>query len=573
LTELAARESYIATVSDQWKFRREERITSAAPAYHFGFRQLATMQDIDVLIVGGGPTGTMLALELALHKVSFRIIDKEPARSDKSRALILQPRSLELMNRHGIVGELTKLGTTGVGARVFINKKLAADIDLDDLGFDDTAFPLPLWISQAETEHLLDNALKSHGHEVERPMTAEKVEQDDTGVNVTLRGPNNTEEQMRCKYVVGCDGAHSVVRHAANLTFEGAPYPQDFILADLHLKWDYPGDRLTMMMGQGILVMFPMKDGLVRLIAGRPRAIEDKEPTLADFQDFFSKMAPGTGELYDPVWISRFRLHHRGVNKYQAGRLFVAGDAAHIHSPAGGQGMNTGIQDAVNLGWKLARVIRGQKGKAFLESYDAERRPIGEKLLKGTDRIFGYGSSTNALFIFLRNTLVPWVLPWYVSNRSRRAAMFRFISEFGIRYRQSPIVGTSSSFHGPVQGGDRAPDGRIHGPEGQRFLLELCTGVDHHLILFSGTGADTAGSEELQRITLNFADSNPDSAKVLQIYSTGSVGESGYLDVEGHLHNRYGFTKPGYVLIRPDLYVAHIGPLTAMDEFVGWLGT
>lgn len=529
------------------------------------------MQDVDILIVGGGPTGTMLALELALHKVSFRIIDREAARSDKSRALVLQPRSLELLNRHGIVSDLINLGTTGVGARVFVNKRLAADIELDDLGFDDTAFPLPLWISQAETEHLLDNALKSHGHEVERPVRADNIEQDETGVTVSLYGPNNTEEQIRCRYVVGCDGAHSVVRHAANLTFEGALYPQDFILADLHLEWDYPKDRLMMLMGQGILVIFPMKGSLVRLIAGRHGVFEDREPTLADFQDFFAKMAPGTGKLYDPVWISRFRLHHRGVSKYQTGRLFVAGDAAHIHSPAGGQGMNTGIQDAVNLGWKLARVIQGKKSDAFLETYDAERRPIGEKLLKGTDRMFEYVNSTSSWFIFLRNTLIPWVLPWYVSDRNRRANMFRFVSEFGIRYRQSPIVGTSAAFHGPVQGGDRAPNGKVRGHEGERFLLDLCTGIDNHLVLFSGTGPDTADGGVLQRVTQKFIDSNSDSGKVIQIYSTDSVGESAYHDVEGHLHNRYGFTTPGYVLIRPDLYIAHIGPLAAVDDFLSWL--
>ena len=170
------------------------------------------------------------------------------------------------------------------------------------------------------------------------------------------------------------------------------------------------------------MIGFPLKDGLYRLIASRPNiGVDDAEPTLEDFQTIFSKLAPGTATLRDPIWLTRFRLHHRGANKYRDGRLFVAGDAAHIHSPAGGQGMNTGIQDAINLGWKLASALHGEckDPNAILESYDIERRRVGEYLLKGTDRAFLFGTSSNPLFLFLRNSLVPWVLPWVLANRGR----------------------------------------------------------------------------------------------------------------------------------------------------------
>src|SRR5436190_13547878 len=316
---------------------------------------LPAMQHVDVLIIGAGPTGGMLALELAMQSVSFRIIDGEPVRSDKSRALVVQPRTLELLDRHGIARELAELGEIAKGARIFVNKKLAVQFDLDDLGFDDTAFPAPVFISQADTETFLDDALERYGHTVDRSLTAEKLEQDDTGVTVQLRGADGIEQQVRCRYVVGCDGAHSIVRHSANLNFEGAAYPQDFILADVHLQWDHPIDRLTMFMGQTLLLGFPLRDGIFRLIGSRPGGLDKHaEPTLEDFQKIFAQLAPGNAQLVDPVWISRFRLHHRGVNCYRAGRLFVSGDAAHVHSPAGGQGMNTGMQDSVNLGWKLA---------------------------------------------------------------------------------------------------------------------------------------------------------------------------------------------------------------------------
>jgi 2-polyprenyl-6-methoxyphenol hydroxylase-like FAD-dependent oxidoreductase len=541
------------------------------------------MADVDVLIVGGGPTGTMLALELAMQKISFRIIDKEPVRSDKSRALVIQPRTLELLNRHGIAHDIIALGTVGTGICVFVNKKLAGELNLDDLGFVDTAFPLPLWISQADTEHFLDQALQHHGHKVERPFTAEKIEQDDTGVTVLLRGADGDEGQLRCKYVIGCDGAHSVVRHAANLTFDGAPYPQDFILADLHLDWsEYPSNRLMMFMGQGMMIGFPLKDGLYRLIASRAgRVADNEEPTVEDFEKIFEAMAPGIATLRDPIWLTRFRLHHRGANKYRKGRLFVAGDAAHIHSPAGGQGMNTGIQDAVNLGWKLGSALRAECANAdsLLDSYDIERRRIGEHLLKGTDRAFQFGSSSNAVFLFLRNALVPWVLPWVVSDRGRRARLFRFMSQLGIRYRHSPIVGTASSYHGPLRGGDRALDGTLKGPgadtdtEHTTSLLALCTAAGHHLVVFAGSGEHKAVDEgALERVVEGFFWGNAGRGKVHRVSTKGAEpGSGGYLDEEGKLHARYGFVEPGYVLVRPDGHVAHIGLLSAMDELLAWL--
>ncbi len=536
------------------------------------------MQDTDILIVGAGPTGTMLALELALQGVSFRIIDSAPTRSDKSRALVIQPRTLELLARHGIAHDIIALGNVGTGARLFVNKKLAAELDLSDLGFDDTAFPLPLWISQADTEHFFDAALQRHGRIVERPCTAEEIEQDDTGVTVTLRhGLDGGEERIRAKYVVGCDGAHSAVRHAAQLTFEGSAYPQDFLLADLHLDWSsHPeGDsRLNIFMGQGMLIGFPLKGGLFRLVfssTGRKlTAGEDAEPTLEDFRKAWSEMAPGEAVLRDPVWMSRFMLHHRGVDSYRSRRIFVAGDAAHIHSPAGGQGMNTGIQDAVNLGWKLAAVLRGETDAKLLDTYDTERRRIGEHLLQGTDRAFQYGSSVNPVFIFLRNFLIPWVVPWAFSDRGRRAKMFRFISELGIRYRHSSIVGTSSKYKGRLRGGDRAPDGTLQSSDGPLSMLGLCTGPTHHFILFSGTGSEAADDAALQLFADSFLKTSVDWVKTHKIFAKKSLGGSGYFEEKGQLHARYGFVEPGYVLVRPDGYIAHIGPLSAINDLQAW---
>jgi hypothetical protein len=337
-----------------------------------------------------------------------------------------------------------------------------------------------------------------------------------------------------------------------------------------------------MFLGQGVLLGFPLKDGLFRLIASRPNGLSaSADPTLADFHDIFTQVAPGHAQLVDPVWISRFRLHHRAVDRYRAGRLFVAGDAAHIHSPAGGQGMNTGMQDAVNLGWKLARVLHGEADDPLLESYDVERRKVGEHLLRSTDRLFRIGTMSNPVFLFLRNMLAPWFLPWLLKDRGRRAKLFRFISQLGIRYRNSPIVGSASSYQGPVRGGDRAPDGPLQGIDGTTTSLHvLCRGPTHHLILFSGRGTTAVDETVLQGAAASFLEANSSWVKMHKILTTTTTpapavswGSSDYVDAEGQLHTRYGFTESGFVLVRPDGHVAYIGPLSTINELQVWVET
>ena len=309
-----------------------------------------TKSTTDVLIIGGGPTGTALALELAVNNIPFRLVDKVRCRSDKSRALAVQPRTLELLNRHGHVHELIKRGNQGSGGTFFIHGKRVVDLDFSNAHAGaDTVFPNTLMISQSDTEHFLDERLAQHGGAVEFGLEATDIVQDDDGVTVSLRNVEEAKddgETIRAKYVVGADGAHSVVRHAAkDITFDGAAYPQDFILCYTHIRNSIlPWNRFSVCWGHGTMVFFPLKDCMVRIVASRldHSANDEEEPKLQDFQSWLDYMTPGGGELYDPSWLARFRLHHRVASKYRQGRLFVAGDAAHIHSPAGGQGMNTG---------------------------------------------------------------------------------------------------------------------------------------------------------------------------------------------------------------------------------------
>ncbi|KAI1206864.1 FAD binding domain-containing protein [Annulohypoxylon truncatum] len=537
------------------------------------------MENTDVLIIGGGPTGVVLALELAAQKIPFRLIDKALARSDKSRALVVQPRTLELLSRHGIARDLQERGFTTTGARYCVNGKEVVRIEVgDNAALPNTAFPFQKLISQEDTEYFLDECLeKKYGRKVERGLEAKTVVQDADGVTATFSKVGDTTGEtttIRAKYVVGCDGSRSVVRQAAGLTFDGESYQQHFILTDTHIEWEReaPNGEAIMCFGQGVLAVLPLKNGMVRVFAsGANVKKREGEPLLEDFQEFFDKMVPVKGKLHDPVWLTRFYLHHRGVNKYSNGRIFVAGDAAHIHSPVGGQGMNTGIQDAVNLGWKLAAVIRGERPASFLDSYHGERYPVGQNLLKSTDRVFNFMSSTNPIFVFIRNLLLPWLLPWLFGKMSRVQEMFKVMSEFDITYRDYGFVGTAPLLRGNnVRGGDRMLDGKIEGPEGQKYLLDLADPTSYHLILLSGFGTEAASEGDLQRAEAIFMEKSPVTVKVHLIFGEKPNGQSGYVDKDATLHKDLGFSQPTYVLLRPDSYIGHVGPLSALGDLINW---
>lgn len=400
-----------------------------------------------VLIVGAGPSGLTFALELTLFHIPFRIIDALPQPSPHSRALVLHPRTLELLSRHdNVVETLLERGVLNQAVRLYCEKDFIFELKPLDFAEDitDTRFKSALMVSQAEVEDVLRGRLREtcgseRGGEVQWGTTAEVITENESGVDVVLRNDSGEKEKLTFRYVIGCDGAHSVVRKAANLSFDGAAYPQDFILADTTLtNWKLP-QCLSLFIGtRGFMACFPLKDDVWRVLCSRVSERDsDTEPEVKDFQDCLDKMVPGNVMIMgsDIRWKSRFRLHHRIALSYRSsgGKLFVVGDAAHIHSPAGGQGMNTGIQDAVNLGWKLAAVIHKERNDGILESYNAERRRIGEHLLKGTDRLFEAMTTANWFWLSVRNWILRWVVPWIMSSKSLRASRFRFVSQLGIR--------------------------------------------------------------------------------------------------------------------------------------------
>jgi 2-polyprenyl-6-methoxyphenol hydroxylase-like FAD-dependent oxidoreductase len=534
------------------------------------------MGETDILIIGGGPTGTTLALELAAQEIPFRIIDKEAARSEHSPALAIQPRTQELLGRHGSIAKLVERGHYASSASFILNKKTVADVDLTSLADNtQTEFPMLLMVPQRETERYLDEKLADYGFSVERGIEASNVKQDADGVIVTLKKAGGVEETVKAKYVVGCDGRSSAVRAASSkFTFQGGDYPQDFIMADVRIKWEHPADKIFFCFGKGLLAIFPLGSGIFRLIVSRadvPFGKRTNDPTLKDFQEFVPKLLPGNVELSDASWLTHFRLTHRLVNHYRDGRLLVAGDAAHAQSPVGGQGMNTGIQDAVNLGWKLAAVVRGEKQASFLDSYDQERHRVGHHLVQSTDKIFNTATTSNPFVLLFRNFLLPRTL----RSPSRRANMFRFITEFGINYRNSHIVSNPSKYIAKTMAGDRATNRTVKdAQDAEKWLYDLFDAESYHLLLFSGLGYWKASEVEMKGHAAKFLEKKPELMKVqtVTLFGDKPKGDGVLFDVKHELHRDYSFsTRPGYVLVRPDGYVARAGPLADLTGLVDWL--
>jgi 2-polyprenyl-6-methoxyphenol hydroxylase-like FAD-dependent oxidoreductase len=479
---------------------------------------------LDVLIVGAGPTGLTLAAGLARFGVQFRLIDHAMDRVHESRALGVQARSLELLQTLGLAEVLVRRGNASARLVMHLDTGRVAEASLGDFGVTDTRFPFILFVSQAETEAVLGNHLASVGVVIERGLELVDGVPEADCVRCLLRHPGGKEEQVRTRYLAGCDGAHSTVRKRAGIPFEGDAYLQDFLLGDVEVDGLLERAALhSFALRRGVAVFFPLGSPTTwRVIAAagggggrrtRERGLalapshDTGEPdpsdlSLEELQKVVDHATGGGLTLRDPAWLSHFRLHHRQAAHYRAGRMFLAGDAAHIHSPVGAQGMNTGIQDAWNLAWKLALVARGTAVAGLLDSYEAERWPVGRRLLRYTDRaftLFTRAISGGRLATRLRRVVVARLLPRIFASSRLRAYLFHLVSQLGIRYRNSPAVteGEPRLGVGP-KAGDRFPDAKIEHNGRETYLQQELAGASLHLVLCGASdGWDPSQAAEI----------------------------------------------------------------------------
>lgn len=531
---------------------------------------------VDVLVVGAGPTGMTLAASLNSYGVRTRIVDRLTDRAHESRAPVVHARSLEIAQNLGFSDELMRRGNTSARIAVHLSPTQNFAILFDDIGASNTEFPFILFVSQAETEAVLNDHLVSLGQKVERGVEAVALTPDYSGVSCTLRDRAGHEEIIRASYVVGCDGGHSFVRHAMGVAFEGDTYPQTYVLGDVEVDGAITPDALNLYFGRhGLAVFFPLgKPRTWRMIGVSPRSVgaavnpaDSPELTLEQLQRIADVSVTTPLRLRDPDWLANFRLHHRQAGHYRSGRLFVAGDAAHVHSPLGGQGMNTGIQDAWNLGWKLALVLRGVATDALLDSYEAERWPVGRFLLRFTDRLFSGVTrlpETGPLLARVRTLVIGWILPRLFKSKKRRSRAFRTVSQLGIRYRESSMVteGLPARGDGP-KAGDRFPDAAITiGARSTTLHRELC-GPRFHLLLCGPESLWPPGStEELEK----------KYGELLSVRRLVRAGASPALaDASGAVHALLAVRASAKYLIRPDGYIGFRGGGADLADTAGYL--
>lgn len=428
--------------------------------------------ETEVLIVGAGPTGLVLALWLKRLGVDLRIIDKAPAPGETSRAIAVQARTLEFYRQLGIVDDVLAAGIRVERLAVRTPSGVAATLKLGDFGAGLSRYAFAFALPQDIHERILISHLEEAGVAVERRAELVAFEQDATGVTATVM-KDGTSEVVRAAYLCGADGASSRVRHGLKLGFPGGTYEQSFYVADVEVG-NGPGGLNVCLDTHGFAIVLPVRQsGSVRLIGivpgsqGAPGSQGTEEAIR--FETIRAEVERITGVTVKVLnWFSTYRLHHRVAEHFRVGRVFIAGDAGHIHSPAGGQGMNTGIGDAVNLGWKLAAVLGGRADARLLDTYEPERIAFARQLIRTTDRIFRVMTSRSALVGLWRLYLMPKMIALLVANRAGARLAFRTVSQIGIAYRESAI---SRGGAGRVRGGDRLPyvKGIAAGGEGDNF--------------------------------------------------------------------------------------------------------
>jgi len=427
----------------------------------------------DVLVVGAGPTGLLMAIELKRRGLSVRIIDKSSAPSDKSKAIAIQARTLELFDQIGIVDRFLKQGIRIGCANAVSRGKILAHVEFKRL---DSPYPFILSLEQCKTEEILQDHLATLGVKVERNVELLSLEQKEGKVKALL-----SKGQCSASWLIGCDGAHSTTRKALGLSFAGKIFPKTFALADVQIDWKFPHEEFFLFFNeQGILVVVPLPE------AKRYRVIFQSTPTLEEVQRLLRQFADPHCAVKEPRWMTEFSIHSRMAEKYFKERVFLAGDAAHIHSPAGGQGMNTGFQDASNLAWKLALVHQGKADPLLLDTYEVERQHVARRLLKGTAIATHMGTLKNPFAISVRN----WILSKVSRRRFFQQKLTRTISQINIHYPPNLAVGPKAGY--------RAPNVMI----GSTDLYALCRGKTGFFVFGPQECLEKLSSVPAERIPL-----------------------------------------------------------------------
>jgi 2-polyprenyl-6-methoxyphenol hydroxylase-like FAD-dependent oxidoreductase len=411
-----------------------------------------------VLIVGAGPTGLMAAAQLLRWGIRPRIIEANAGPTLQTRALGVQARSMEIYREMGLEKEVFARGIPAKYATIFTERGRLGQLSMEHIGAGLSAYPYMFILPQDQNELVLNDDLIRHGLQVEWSTSLKEIKNTSNGTSVTLETAGGLEV-AEYRYVIGADGPRSTVRQSLNINFEGNTYEHKFFVADLSAEGELVDGSLNLFLSNKyfVLALFPLPGAKrFRLIGLLPDDLAQKEaPTFEELHPKLREMVSGRMQFNDVSWFSTYKVHHRVAAQFKKGHCFLVGDAAHIHSPIGGQGMNTGLQDAYNLAWKLALVLQGQADEQLLETYHDERYSNAKSLINTTDRAFGFLVSPNPLIGFARDWLIPRIAPSLLKNKSVQRKFFLTISQTALNYRNGIL--SVGQLEGSVKAGDRFP--------------------------------------------------------------------------------------------------------------------
>jgi len=517
--------------------------------------QEAMATKVDALVVGAGPVGLSMAAALLAQGLRVRIIDSAPDRAQESRAIGIQARTLEVFEISGVVDQFLGLGHRLNGVTLY--GETGSEIGHLDFGYIPSRFPFILTLPQSETERILGDHLRKHGLEVERQTALIGFEKSDLTVLAKIALPDGRQEEISVDWLLGCDGARSKVREVLGLQFAGKTFDLHFLLGDVHAESALSEDHAHVFgRPEGLLAFFPLGKGRYRLVADNPpeQLRTEKKPTLNEWQSIADGRSSVSMKLSDLGWTTYFRVNSRMVEKLRRGRVFVLGDAAHIHSPALAQGMNTGIQDAWNLAWKLALVQRCFARPDLLDSFERERMPVEHSVLRMTEFTQNMITAEKRSNRLLRDNLLPILSGTGVFQRTAT----KTVSETGIEYRSSPVVEDHYAPDGP-HAGDFAPGVIVSRPEKNgKITLATLFGQGHVLFYLASLENWPDGFQTAKPI---FELIQKHYGRVITAYlilpNEASLGQPGIdvlVDIEGQFAQHYA-TSVLY-LVRPDGYIA-----------------
>ncbi|HEX6719533.1 MAG TPA: FAD-dependent monooxygenase [Pyrinomonadaceae bacterium] len=452
----------------------------------------------DVIIIGAGPTGLSLACQLIRYGIDFVVVEKNDTVTRFSKAIGVQARTLEIYDQIGLAQPAIERGTITNRVRLIEGGEVRGEMHLANFGKDLSQFSYMLMLEQSKNEELLYDFVKSRDRDVLWNTELENFSQDETGVTAQVKLPSGESQRIKGKFLAGCDGASSPVRHGLGLTFAGSTFERLFYVADARVDWEFPHDTLHVCLAKEVFVaFFPMPgENRYRIVGTFPESKNEEEGEVVyeEIEQEIKEQAKLKLEISDVRWFSLYKVHSRRVNKFSNGKCFLAGDSAHIHSPAGAQGMNTGIGDAYNLGWKLALVVKGLAGEELLDTYNEERLANAQRLLESTDRMFELAAGSTWLMSFIRTTIFPPVAGFIASLEPVSKKIFPLISQIGINYRNASLSEHTDDESGHVEAGDRMPYFQL---DGQSIFAKLKE-PKFHLLLLSKGEREAACNEFMQ---------------------------------------------------------------------------